>query len=57
MYIPNELWIGEKEKYDELLDEYFATDAFLEDEENELTLKMIKELKDEPLVLEYLGIF
>lgn len=57
IYIPDELWIGNKEDHQELIEEFFATDDFREGEHEKLIAKMIKGLRDEPLVLEYLEIY
>ena len=55
--IPEHLWIGDSKKYEKLIDEWFSKDVFTEDEEEKLIAKMVKELKDEPLVLEFLEIY
>ena len=56
MIIPDELWIGEP-KCEDLIDNYMEKDTFLEGEEDELMANLLEGLKDEPLILEYLGIF
>lgn len=54
--IPESLWIGD-DRHEELLDEWFSTDVVYDDEDDELIARMVKELKDEPHILEFLGIF
>ena len=57
LIIPESLWLGE-ERHEELLKEWFEKDDFIGDEsEEKLIARMVKELKDEPLVLEYLEIY
>ena len=59
IFIPDDLWINieNRDKNYDVIKDYYEKDDFIEGDESEAVASLIKALKDEPLVLEYIGIY
>ena len=59
IFIPDDLWINieNRDKNYDVIKDYYEKDDFIEEDESEAVASLIKALKDEPLVLEYIGIY